>query len=133
MDRIVHVGTVELRVETFGVAVAAFAATNVDDLLILALFFADPSVRPAHVVVGQYLSIAALIALSGLGAWAALLAPVAWVHWLGVIPILIGLKQALSKDEDAAPAGARQQGGLGATTLAAAGVTFANGGDNIGV
>ena len=49
--------------------VAAFAATNVDDIFILMLFFSkvDGEFRNRHVVLGQYLGFAALVALSVLG------------------------------------------------------------------
>ena len=47
----------------------SFVATNIDDLFILMLFFSqtDAVFRVRHVVVGQYLGFASLVALSVLG------------------------------------------------------------------
>ena len=44
-----------------GIAIAVFASTNVDDLLVIAAFLADPAIRVRAVVAGQFLDIAALL------------------------------------------------------------------------
>jgi cadmium resistance protein CadD (predicted permease) len=49
---------------TLAVSVVAFASTNVDDVSVLLGFFADPAFRARHVVLGQYLGIGALVAVS---------------------------------------------------------------------
>lgn len=46
-----------------GKAIVAFAATNIDDIFVLTLFFAQKNLRRWHVVTGQYLGIAGLIAI----------------------------------------------------------------------
>ncbi|MDX3659375.1 cadmium resistance transporter [Streptomyces sp. ID05-26A] len=112
-----------------GRAAGMFAVTNVDDLVLLALFFARAR-SPWRVVTGQYLGFTAILALAVLGALGASLLPAGFRPWLGLIPLALGLKAAWSvwrgsddEDEpDAAPG-----------VLAMAGVTLANGGDNIGV
>jgi cadmium resistance protein CadD (predicted permease) len=119
--------------------VTAFAATNVDDSLLLLLFFGDRRFRARHVFVGQALGIGLLVLISFLGAWLALALPNRWVGLLGLFPILIGARELLArctKGGDDTPA-------LEATitratpgwrrAAAVAGVTLANGGDNIGV
>ncbi|MFD9697827.1 cadmium resistance transporter [Lentzea sp. NPDC059081] len=112
-----------------GQAAGMFAVTNVDDLVILALFFAHAGAA-WKVVAGQYLGFAGILAVAVLGALGASLLPEAFRPWLGLIPLALGLKAAWSvwrgadsDDERAAAPG----------VFAVAGVTLANGGDNIGV
>ena len=68
------------------VAIIAFAFTNIDDLVVLAFFFANPVFQVRQVVVGQYLGIVALVALNLLGYLAALLIPTGRVRFLGMLP-----------------------------------------------
>jgi cadmium resistance protein CadD (predicted permease) len=114
-----------------GVAVALFASTNVDDIFVLIGFFSDPRYRPGQIVVGQGLGIAALVLAALAGALLSLVVPPAWLGLLGLVPIALGLRRllALLDDGDEPAAGA---GSLG-NALAVAGVTIANGGDNIGI
>jgi cadmium resistance transport/sequestration family protein len=110
----------------------SFAATNIDDLFVLALFFGQTSKlrERMSVVVGQYLGFAALVAVSLLGYFARLVVPRAWIGLLGLLPVAIGVKKLLevkkTKDEDAKQLSA-------SSVFAVAMVTFANGGDNIGI
>ncbi|MCP2244445.1 cadmium resistance transporter [Lentzea aerocolonigenes] len=112
-----------------GQAAGMFAVTNVDDLVLLALFFARAH-RPAQVVLGQYLGFARILAVAVVGALGASLLPEQFRPWLGLIPLALGLKAAWSlwrnSDDDDEPDAAPG-------VLAVAGVTLANGGDNIGV
>ncbi|MET9225964.1 cadmium resistance transporter [Lentzea sp. NPDC003310] len=112
-----------------GQAAGMFAVTNVDDLVLLALFFARA--RSAwQVVAGQYLGFTAILVLAVFGSLGASLLPAQFRPWLGLIPLALGLKAAWSlwrgsddeHEHDAAPG-----------VPAMAGVTLANGGDNIGV
>ena len=117
-----------------GQAVGMFAATNVDDLVILALFFgqaAGDRGAAARVVAGQYLGFAAILGASVVGALGVGLLPSTVIPYFGLLPLLLGIRAAWfawrdrGNTEDEAPATAG--------VLAVAGVTFANGGDNIGV
>jgi len=112
-----------------GQAAGMFAVTNVDDLVLLALFFARAR-SVWQVVAGQYLGFAGILAVAVVGALGASLLPEQFRPWLGLIPLALGLKAAWSlwrdSDEDDEPDAAP---GI----LAVAGVTLANGGDNIGV
>lgn len=110
-------------------AVLAFAATNLDDILIVTLFFAQ-SPRRAPVVAGQFLGFAGLVALSLLGYLGSLALPREWVGLLGLAPVLLGLRAWLAKPEDpnASHSGLPHPG-----TLQVAAVTMANGADNIGI
>jgi cadmium resistance protein CadD (predicted permease) len=110
-----------------GVAVVLFVATNIDDLLVLVAFFADPAYRARQVVVGQFLGMAALIAASVAGSLLAFVAPGEYIGLLGVVPFGLGVAKLLSRDDD-------DEGTArgGSRVLAVALVTIANGGDNVG-
>jgi cadmium resistance protein CadD (predicted permease) len=127
-----------------GIAVAVYASTNIDDLLILAVFFADPQVRVGAVVAGRFLGLAVLVLASAAAALLAMAVPGEWVALLGLVPLGLGLRllpALFSKNGGAdeqteeALAGARQPArrGFTAQSLTVAGVTLANGGDNLGV
>ena len=128
-----------------GVAVVVFASTNVDDVFLLAAFFADPHLRPRTVVAGQFLGIGALVTASAAAALAALAVPEGYPALLGAVPLALGLRKlwALRRDAasgegepDAADLRAAEQQAERWTrsqVLAVAGVTVANGGDNLGV
>ena len=82
--------------------IAAFAATNVDDLFLLMLYFSRANNDPARersIIAGQYLGFAVLVLVSVLGYAAALLLPRYLVGWLGVLPILLGLRELLKREE----------------------------------
>ena len=117
-----------------GLAAVVFAATDVDDLLILAAFFAQRRIRPAAIVAGQYLGIAALFAVSALAAWLALGVPKQWVALLGLAPLLMGVwaLRSMGKEDDPLPGSLPEAGGSGGVLMVAT-VTVANGGDNLGV
>ena len=124
-----------------GGAAVAFAATNIDDLFVLALFLADPRWRVGQVVAGQYAGIGALALVSLLGAWTTVLIPQEWIRFLGILPLAIGLKQLLVREDcdnlpsalDSSDGSDPGQGLFSGRTLTVATVTFVNGGDNIGV
>ncbi|MBA1835537.1 cadmium transporter [Corynebacterium sp. zg912] len=119
-------------------AIGLFAATNIDDIIVLALFFArgaGQSGTTARILAGQYLGfagilVAAILVTIGAGAFL----PPAAIPYFGLIPLGIGLWAAWEAwrgddddDDEAKVAGKK----VGVGTVA--GVTFANGGDNIGV
>jgi len=115
-------------------AVIVFATTNVDDLALLSMFFADRAYRPRNVVVGQFVGITALVAASALGAFAALALPPGWLALVGLAPLGLGvhkLVQFWRKRDAAGEALPRRPRSL--QVLAVASVTIANGGDNIAV
>jgi cadmium resistance transport/sequestration family protein len=119
-----------------------FAATNVDDIFILTLFFsqAGGSFRRRHIVAGQYLGFTALVLISLLGFLVGLIIPTAWIGLLGVVPILLGVRRWMDRAreddveaEEEVRASAASKSGPFAAVMGVAAVTFANGGDNIGV
>jgi len=124
-----------------GLAAVVFAATDIDDLLILAGFFAARRIRPAAIVIGQFLGIGALVAVSAAAAWLAIGVPQKWIALLGLVPLgmgllaLRGLRRG-SAEVDDAYGHERElllEKRIHAPALAVAAVTFANGGDNLGV
>jgi len=123
-----------------GIGVVVYASTNIDDLLILAVFFADPRVHVAAVIAGRFIGLAALVLASAAAALLALAIPPGWIALLGLVPLFLGLRalRALraGRDEDErAPANldAKGRNGFAAQAFTVAGVTLANGGDNLGV
>lgn len=112
--------------QTIALAAVMFAATNADDLVLLTIFFAQPGCRPRDVVLGQFAGIGALTAVSYTAAMLALAVPHGWLPWVGLVPFFIGLRWLRRRDSDDAPPTVN-------TWWAIAGVTIANGGDNLGV
>jgi cadmium resistance protein CadD (predicted permease) len=116
-------------------AAGVFVATNVDDLVVLAAFFADRARRPASIVVGQLVGMAVLVSASVAVAMASVVVPGRWVALLGLVPLALGIHSAVAlvrrrdtgAGEDGTPARSRSD------VLAVAGVTIANGSDNLAV
>ena len=113
----------------------SFISTNIDDIFMLMLFFAQCHTlrAKAKVAAGQYLGIGVLATLSLLGAVGLRLLPQPYIGLLGLLPLALGAKALLSnssaggeQDSDSVPPSAP---GLLSVTL----VTIAGGGDNIGV
>ncbi|MGX7703736.1 cadmium resistance transporter [Methylobacterium sp. Gmos1] len=115
-----------------GVAIVLFASTNLDDIVVLIGFFSDPRYRPRQIVVGQALGIAVLVLASLAGALLSLVAPPAWLGLLGLVPITLGCRRLLALRDDDVDEPAATSASLG-NALAVAGVTIANGGDNLGI
>ncbi|MFF5226084.1 cadmium resistance transporter [Dactylosporangium sp. NPDC000521] len=114
-----------------------FAVTNIDDLLVLAVFFGQAAGQKAaawRIVAGQYLGFAAILAAAVVGALGAGLLPEPVIPYLGLLPIALGLKAGWQtwrhRDDPDDETGPTIRG---ASSLQVAAVTFANGGDNIGV
>ena len=75
--------------------ISAFAATNIDDIIILMFFFSqvNANFRIRHIIIGQYLGFMALILLSLPGFFGGVIIPKTWIGLLGFVPIGIGLQQ----------------------------------------
>lgn len=116
-------------------AVAVFIATDIDDLLLLALCFANPQLHRSAIVTGQFAGIGALVLVSALAATLAVRLPPGWVALLGLVPLAMGLLALRTGDDDDDEAAAQRSSSLrwSAQMLVVASVTVANGGDNLGV
>jgi cadmium resistance protein CadD (predicted permease) len=79
---------------TLQIAMAAGLATTFDDNIYLTGFFAkvNRSFRPQHVVAGEILGFSLLILISLTGLILGKLLPTQWLGWMGVLPILIGIR-----------------------------------------
>jgi cadmium resistance protein CadD (predicted permease) len=115
--------------------VALFVATNLDDIFILLVFFADHRLRARNIVAGTYLGMAALVLISAVAALIALVIPPSYVRLLGLIPIALGVKALIWRDDDddEEERARRAQSSAHSQAAIVAAITIANGGDNIGV
>lgn len=121
-----------------GLAIALFASTNIDDVFVLLAFLSDPRFKEKEVISGQYLGILALTLGSILLSFGAKQIPLAYIGLLGVIPFALGAKklwELFQSPEGEKPEENTEGSGLQTSTkfLTVAGVTIANGGDNVGV
>ncbi|MGJ3205833.1 CadD family cadmium resistance transporter [Geobacillus thermoleovorans] len=134
-------------------ALGAFIATNIDDIFILMLLFSQARTQakasngrtvnmqtngnriyPRDIVIGQYLGFALLVLISLLATFGVTLIPDQWVGLLGLIPIYLGVKLFIKGEEE------EDEGAILSSLnkfnkfyLSVAFITFANGGDNIGI
>lgn len=124
--------------------VSAFAATNLDDIVILSLFFAQVNAmfRSRHIVTGQYLGFSALVIASLPSFFGSLILPQPWIGLLGTAPIVIGISRWLNQeDSDNLEAQTEKEESdrpwftsfLSPQTYSVAAVTVANGSDNIAI
>ena len=109
-------------------SLTTFAATNIDDVFILTLFFAR-RVPTRRIVAGQYLGFAAIILVSLIGVWAALAIPHRWIRLLGVLPLTIGIKELFQTRRN----GPKKSNSTNYSLISIALVTLSNGADNVGV
>ena len=80
--------------------VTSFVATNIDDILILTIFFSQVSdtFRPQHIIAGQYLGFSLILLASLPGYFGGLILPKPWISLLGFIPIIIGLTKLFKRE-----------------------------------
>ena len=135
-------------------AIGAFLVTNIDDIFVLMLLFSQANAQaratgglkmnaqtksnriyPKDIVIGQYLGFALLVLISLLGTFGVMLIPEKWVGLLGLIPIYLGIKLFIKgEDEDeGAILSSLNSGRFNKLFMSVAFITFANGGDNIGI
>jgi cadmium resistance transport/sequestration family protein len=131
--------------------IIAFFATNIDDIIILLLFFSqiNGNFRRRHIFFGQYLGFTAIIIASLPGFLGGLVVRRELIGLLGILPIAIGIKQLVSREaetievqtvtsdfkqpSDRNPIVSFVLSLLHPNTYKVAAVTFANGGDNISI
>ncbi|EFX02493.1 cadmium resistance transporter [Grosmannia clavigera kw1407] len=132
-------------------ACGSFAVTNVDDLFVLATFFAEATagrsgLTPLKITLGQYFGFTGIIIVSLAGFGVSLVVPAEPIGFLGLVPLLLGIWKLAGA---IAPAGGNadeeepreqpnvRQGKTSRTAgvrsvLKVAAVTMMNGGDNVG-
>ena len=129
----------------------SFVATNIDDIIILTIFFSqvNATFRRRHIVIGQYLGFTALIIASLPGFFGGLIVPKAWIGILGLVPIAIGVSQLVNREKEESEVqivsdevnyskinnyvSSTLVTFLSPQSYKVAAITFANGGDNIGI
>ena len=119
---------------TIVAAVGHFASTNIDDIVVLTVLFvasARGSLPAWKVVAGQYAGFVTLVAISVVAAAGLTIVPDKWVGFLGLIPLAIGIyglgRTLRRRGDDDDDNDAISAVGL----LGVAGITIANGADNI--
>ncbi|MBN3961601.1 cadmium resistance transporter [Nostoc sp. NMS8] len=121
-----------------------FIATNIDDIVILLLFFSqrDPNFRPRHIVAGQFLGFTVLLILSLPGLFGGLVFSKSWIGLLGLLPMSIGISSLVNREEDStkevvdtteADEASKNTSFFSPQVYSMAAVTIANGSDNISV
>jgi cadmium resistance transport/sequestration family protein len=114
-------------------SILAFASTNIDDIFILTLLLGDKRFKTTDVYFGQYLGIITLVALSIAGALFGNFVDGKYIGLMGLFPIYLGIRQLLTlrkKNEEGDTE--KLETKLSTGILSVAGITIANGGDNIG-
>lgn len=122
----------------------AFIATNIDDIVILLLFFSqiNANFRPRHIVAGQFLGFTVLLILSLPGLFGGLVLSKNWIGLLGLLPMSIGISSLVNREEDSSKEFVAATEETEASTITSffspqaysvAAVTIANGSDNISV
>ena len=132
------------------IGVSAFVATNIDDIFVLMMFFSSSysssmAFPVRQIVLGQYIGIGLLIAISALGSLISLVVPPYIIGFLGIVPIAIGTRRLvqiiIKGDKTSVPpsmdaakeSNNKKRNKQFLPFLAVTAVTFSNGGDNIGV
>lgn len=130
-------------ISTLVQALVLFVATNIDHLALLTLWFVHGQNRPgttARICAGQYVGFGVILAVTiVLSAISGLVIPQEYLRFLGLIPLALGVKAAISEirervgsrdfedeDEDEAQLKGKKVS-VGAVAL----VTMANGGDEV--
>ncbi|GAD83335.1 cadmium transporter [Nocardia asteroides NBRC 15531] len=118
-------------------ATGLFMVTNIDDIIVLSLFFAQGAGQRGTtraILVGQYLGFGAILGTSVLVAvGATVFLPEAAIAYFGLVPLLLGILAAWRSWRDADDDDEGKTAGKKVAVWTVAVVTFANGGDNIGV
>lgn len=129
-------------------ALGSFIVTNIDDIFVLMLLFSQASsqskasngrtvkgnrIYPKDIVIGQYLGFALLVLISLLATFGVTLIPDQWVGLLGLIPIYLGVKLFIKGEDEDEGAILSSLNKFNKFYLSVAFITFANGGDDIGI
>lgn len=143
-------------------ALTSFVATNIDDIFVLMLFFSqiNDTIKVRHIIIGQYLGISALIAISIIVALGISIILNEYIGLLGLVPIYLGINEyikykkerkdiestedqenRISKNNNLEKTTENDDNSItkviksliNPSVFKVASVTLANGGDNIGI
>jgi cadmium resistance protein CadD (predicted permease) len=121
-----------------GIGIAAFVSTNIDDLFILMVLFATLRFPGFQIVLGQYIGMGSLMGVSLVGSLIALVLPRYLIGLIGLLPIVIGIKELLElhkkgdKEHDEKLAKKLRSKKIQLPFLTVASITF-SGGEEIGI
>jgi cadmium resistance protein CadD (predicted permease) len=107
-------------------AVGVFIVTNIDGLVVLTALFGSRRLTNQQIVVGQYLGMGALVAISVAIAVGFATIPDRWVGLFGIVPLALGIRGLLQSHSESRPA-------VVTSTVGVAAITIANGADNVSV
>ena len=112
-------------------AILAFISTNIDDIFILMLFYASSRFVESRIMIGQFLGITTLVLISLIASYIGGFFDERYVGLLGFFPVYLAIRQIIDlvKNKDSEDEPDVTSTGI----LSVAGVTIANGADNIGV
>lgn len=122
-------------IETLILSITSFIGTNIDDLFIDMLFFAEAKTKAERngIMLGKYLGIGILTFISILGAFGLQLLPQEYIGYLGLVPICLGIREILRQitrqEEDDGEQSPRSANMVMNVAL----ITIASGADNLGV
>ncbi len=119
-------------------ATIAFIATNLDDFAVLILLFLQSPKLWRETIAGQYLGFGILVLLSLPGFWLGQLSLKPWIGLLGLLPIALGIRAALTRENEEADLAlnfgrSRFPRFLSPQIGLVAALTIANGGDNVAI
>ena len=119
-------------------AVGLFAVTNLDDIVLLTLYFGRANRAGGagrQIVIGQYLGFGLIIIVSLLGSLGVGLLPESAIAYLGLLPIAIGVRAAITawREGRAVDTDETKASTAPLTARSVATVTVASGGDDIGI
>jgi cadmium resistance protein CadD (predicted permease) len=131
--------TVDEFLHIVSLAAVIYAAANVDDIVVLAGFYADPRVRVRFVTAGQFIGIAIIFVVCAAVSLLAVAVSARYIGLAGIAPIFLGLfkLRQLSRrkavDGQAAPSLAERHSNALGKILAIAAATIGNSSDALGV
>ncbi|WP_013321805.1 cadmium resistance transporter [Gloeothece verrucosa] len=137
---------------TLIIGLSAAFATTFDDNVYLTAFFGkvNRSFHPKHIILGEFVGFTALVMASLPGFFGGLFIPEAWIGLLGFLPIIIGISNLISQEDEeemvqavsvplksSAPSRSHKKSLWeilkDRQTYRVSAVTIANGGNNIGI
>lgn len=122
------------------ISAVAFIIANIDDLLLLVMFFSQPHYRFRHILLGQYLGVAALFAISSISYFTKFAIPYSWIKLISLIPILLGVRILANLYHTRTNSGILSNSNKGrvivftsSRIISVAILSFAQGSDNVGI
>lgn len=111
--------------------ILAFITTNIDDIFVLMLLFAQSGCAAdrVRITAGQLLGTAVLFVLSVFGSLAARLIPENYISLLGLVPVALGVREIIENFTDSEDSEHTSSVGIFSTAVLA----ISNGADNLGV